>query len=31
MELFFKYDLNRLHAYSSVEEIDNQIKILEDV
>ena len=30
MELFFKYDLNRLHAYSSVEEIDNQIKILEE-
>ena len=25
MELFFKYDLNRLQAFSSVKEIDNQI------
>ena len=30
MELFFKYDLNRLQAFSSVKEIDNQIKILEE-
>jgi hypothetical protein len=30
MELFFKYDLNRLNAYNSVEEINNQIKILEE-
>ena len=30
MELFFKYDLNRLNAYSSVKEINNQIKILEE-
>lgn len=30
MELFFKYDLNRLQAYSSVKEINNQIKILEE-
>ena len=30
MELFFKYDFNRLQAYSSVKEINNRIKILEE-